>query len=197
MRQTAARVARILDPQRLVDTRMSRAAVSTIAAVGALTLFALPHAPTLIAFQAQGAAVQVAQSSAGPASDSATEWKSAMPVRYSREATSPRVVQTAIRFSAPSEVEHHGIAATGKTSHAKRTIRTLGDRKSSPRLTRTSFRQENAVPSPALLLVVQTEEDLMNGSPSLTICVWRVTFVPGTAVPKTVQVQKGTISKAI
>src|SRR5207237_4252529 len=59
VRQTAIRLARILDPNRLVETRVSRVAVAMVSAVSVAALILLPHMTTLVVFQ-NGSRVSVA-----------------------------------------------------------------------------------------------------------------------------------------
>jgi len=189
MRQTALRLARILDGNRLIDTRMSRAAVSTVAAVSALALFVLPYTPALVTLQTSA---QIAQS--GSAHTVAAPGWTATPAQYTGGRLSPQIVQAAMHYSS-IRADNHPL--TKKLRHRQRQIHVAPKRSLSPQVIRTAFRREEMNPSPTLLLVVQMQEYFSDDSPSWTVCVWRVTVVPNASVQMPVQIQNGTVSKSI
>ena len=193
MKQTALRLTRILDHTRVVDTRMSRIAVSTVAAVGALALVALPHTPAFIAFRTV-APIREVQSRTTEA-DHRVAWRGVTPAHYADTQASPHVVPAMLRYSEPAKSQHrtltrnriHSSLAQQKTA---KQIRSAG-----PAVTRVAF-STDSVPSPSLLLVVEIQEYGNAVSSSWTFCVWRVSVSPAPG-PAQTKAQNGTVSKAI
>ena len=193
MKQTAMRITRILDRNRMIETRMSRAAVSVVAAVSGIALFALPHTPSLIAFQTNTSAAHVATSrdtyarSRRPASI-----PMAVPAHFTESNSTPRLVQATIHYEADKANNVH----KKKTSRVKRTT-VKRPTIASPGLTRASLSDAQSTSSPAMIFVVQTEEYGDQISHFWTVCVWRVTVPANSPAQKQVPTQNGTVSKSI
>lgn len=195
MKQTGLRIARILDRNRIVETRMSRAVVSVVAAVGGFALFALPHTPALIAFQTNISTAHVATSLDAYASSTRPSSNPvAVPARFTESNSTARVVQATIHYEA------------GKSNnlHKKKTVQSKVKRSApkqptitSPSLTRASLSDAQSASAQAVVFVVQTEEYGDHISGFWTVCVWRVTVPANSPAQKQVPVQNGTVSKSI
>jgi hypothetical protein len=190
MKQTTARLARILDPSRLVDTRMSRSAVSAVAIVSAFALVALPHTPTLVAFRTGNGIAEHAELNSQKVN--ARTWGAVTPVNYIA-GESQKIVQTNLRYA-----ESANRKAKSSEIHCTPAERVTSKpaRRRSPMVTRAAFRGEAGTSAPTLLVLVQSDQYGSNYSAILTIYVWRVTpSAKGQTRPT--YVQNGTISKAI
>ena len=191
MKQTTARLARILDPGRLVETRLSRSAVSAVAIVSTLALVALPHTPALIAFQSGSGTSEHAELNSQKVN--ARTWGDVIPANY-KSADSPRIMQTSLRYSEnanqalkSSEIRRtRAERVTSKPSHRK-----------SPIVTRAAFRDESIAPAPTLLMVMQSEQYGNEYSTVLTIYVWQTTPSIKDQARRPATIQNGTVSKAI
>lgn len=193
MKQTVLRLTRILDPSRVVDTRMSRVAVATIAVVGAMAFVALPHTPAFIAFRTVGP-IQEAQSRPTEA-DRGVAWPAVTPARYTDAQPSPHVVPAMLHYSEPAKSQNRTIAS--KRIHSTRAQQKTAKQihSAGPTITRIALHTDAEL-APGLLLVVETQEYGNGVSSSWTLCVWRVSIAaePGQTQVKT---QNGTVSKAI
>jgi beta-lactamase regulating signal transducer with metallopeptidase domain len=191
MKATALRVARILDGNRIVDTRMSRAAVSTIAVVSAFAFIALPHTPALVAFQANPAAAQVAESGI---TQTGVRPGHIIPARYDGRRLSPKVINAEIHYGGANEF-HQPLKRT--TLQRSKKIYVIPKRETTPRVTRASFQQQQPAQSFTVLLVFQTSESDDIDAPNWTICIWQFGTAPGARVQVPTQVRNGTTSKSI
>jgi len=198
MRQTTTRLARILDPNRLNETRVSKPALAGVTIAGLMALVALPHTPTLVQFT-------------NPAPFASGELRVPASVIHQasfRQALPPRVVNANLDLSVPSRpagmslvTVHPFATANGTDSSAPadrrmpgktHAVRTQTKTAQQPQLVRTSMKAQQSA-SPILLYVVQTEFDGA-GSPRWSVHLWRMTV---TVNQKQIQAQNGTIAKSI
>jgi hypothetical protein len=193
MKQTALRLKRILDPDRRVDTRISRFAVSMVALVGGFAFVALPHTPALIAFQASGDTVQRAQME----NTLATRPRMVIPASYNN-AASPHVVPAILRYSGQVNAGRRTFRFKKvPVSKIKRAV-PAQVRSVSPIMTRAALRDGDSSVLPTLLVIVQTNEYNNSFSSVWTVCVWRVnTFPDNSEAKQPSQIQNGTVRKSI
>ena len=184
MRQMTARLARILDPNRLNETRVSKPALAGVTLASLVVLAALPHTPELVTFQS---AASVATVAAHPhlVQPAAFKEGSAKPqvINAAERVDQPRVLNAVLKTSAPAE---------RKLQKGTRAVRAR-EKAATLRFVQTSMKSRPSA-SPALLLVVQTEEFDGAGLSTWNVRVWRLTV---TLDPKQIQAQNGTIAKSI
>ncbi|MBV9146656.1 MAG: M56 family metallopeptidase, partial [Acidobacteria bacterium] len=188
MRQTATRLARILEHNRLVETRLSRPAVAVVALVGSAALIALPRTPALIAFQSATSATSTSAMSVREAGTSMLR-----PASYRVEQGVPHVVPAMLRaddsarFAGKRRGQLHKKAA-GQAANRNRTKSAL--------LTQASMRASEQS-SPTFLLVVETSDDFIGVSHVWTLCVWRVPYSPNSGSTARQRQQEEIVSKSI
>jgi hypothetical protein len=190
MRQTTARLVRILDPNRLNETRVSKPVLAGVTVAGLMVLIALPHAPTLVEFKNATPVMSAGELSvpASPIHQTSFKLDSAIPQPVDTAARSarPHVVNAVLRSSTPAD---------RKTRNQARALRThvSAVRPSTPRVLQVSMKgQESA--SPIVFLVVQTQEFERSGLQAWNVRVWRLTV---TVTQKELQAQNGTIARSI
>lgn len=189
MRQTTARLARILDPTRLNETRVSKPALAGVIVASLIAFVALPHTPTLVVFENIAPVASIANVAAAPLVRQASfKQASAKPkvIEASERVDQPHVVNAVLRNSSSPEgrkqKEMRAVGARGKTAQSP-----------SPRVVRTSMKSPQSA-GPTLLFVVQTEEFDGTGVSTWSVRVLRVTI---TIDQREIQAQNGTIVSSI
>lgn len=187
MRQTTARLARILDPNRLNETRISKSALAGVTMAALMALVALPHMPTLVEFR-NAAPVASAELIVPASLIRQTSFKPEPPRLQPGGTTAhpdqPHVVNAVLKTSAPADFKMQGKACPVR-SQAKTSKRT--------KLVRTSMKAQQSA-GPILLYIVQTERLDGAGARSWSVRVWQMTV---TVNQKQIQAQNGTLAKSI
>jgi beta-lactamase regulating signal transducer with metallopeptidase domain len=175
-RETSLRLARILDGDRANSPRVFKPALGLLTVLVATCLIAIPHAPTVIAFE---------NASAPPAVVSATN-------------TAPHLMPAAIIPAAVrTGAALPNAAATGRsprTSDMSRAAKFSGAvaPKQEPidvRAVMARASEQPEMPVPQLVFVMQTTQYDGSGSAIVSLSVWRVTFDntnPQTARPEVI-----------
>jgi beta-lactamase regulating signal transducer with metallopeptidase domain len=208
MRQTAARLTRILDPNRVSETRVSKPALAGVSAIAVAALIALPHTPTLVAFQnpAMTASAGDRGENVVPRSVGfgAQVSKSRLNVSATQVHVVPAVLGPAfagslqgsvglreIKTKSPAEGgRNHGSLAVYSGTPRPKVVKVAFRTSLSPRHNRVDDQVEN----PTFLLLVQTEEFDANGTPMWSLRVLRLTFTPN---QKQIQSLNGTNASSI
>src|SRR3954466_2632920 len=203
MRETAVRLTRILDQNRISDVRVSRATLTAMTAMSLMALAGLPRTPALVVFD-NPLATQVARQEVGIAVRSDNMVKPLV-VRagvhqdrsWASDGTAATLRTAELRTSAASvgksSVERSITgSAPSKARKSARIVRTKMERRpdSRPLPVRTSWNPIQQ-PAPVFLLIVRTADYDATGSAVVSITVWRVSYV------QQEQVQSGVLSKAI
>lgn len=190
MRQTTARLARILDPTRLNETRVSKPALAGVTAASLIAFVVLPHTPRLVVFENAAPVASIANVAAAAPLVRQASFKqaSAKPkvIEASERVEQPHVVNAVLKNSSSPErrmqKEMRAVGARGKTAQS-----------SSPRVVRTSMKSPQSA-GPTLLFVVQIEEFDGTGVSTWSVRVLRVSI---TIDQREIQAQNGTIVSSI
>ena len=195
MRQTTARVIRILDPNRLNETRVSKPALAGVTVAGLMVLVALPHAPTLVEFKNATPVVFAGELEVPASAIRQTSFKldpvKPQPADTAARYDRPQVVNAVLRSSTPADRKTHNQARALRT-HVN-AVRPL-----TPRVLQAGMGQDSA--SSMLLLVVQTQNAVQTqdfdgtGLQTWNVRVWRLTV---TVTQKELHAHNGTIAKSI
>jgi beta-lactamase regulating signal transducer with metallopeptidase domain len=176
VRQTAVRLARILDKHRLTETRVSRAVLAIASTLGIAALAVLPHIPTMVVFQ-ENSHQSVSAISAQDSSGHDGVDFSYIPAQLTQAASHRRqafAVPAVIKTPVASSRSLHSRAKVFRTAH-KRSATTK------PWMVRTSVENRRQSVAPTLLLVVQTEQYDATGMSEWNITVWHFAVLPGRA----------------
>jgi beta-lactamase regulating signal transducer with metallopeptidase domain len=184
MQQTAQRVARILDADRPGATRVWKPALALVATFSAACLIALPHAPKLVAFDAQQPSFSASASKISPeltfnnAGSQARMIPATFHVPISSAAALPKNVH------AHSAKLRQQINPSNATPLVPVPAKLKQPKQSSVHMVRTSFQTSETVGgAQSILLVMHTEQLDDSGRLVWSISMWQLTvFHP--AVPQ-------------
>lgn len=171
LRQTAVRVTRILDHNRLADTRVSKPAMAAVTVIGLASLVVLQRTPELVVFGNGATPSAIAQA--------APQVSGVLPAAYHAQ-SKPSVIEASLHESALSQstlssqrVLRRRTGSSSKPELVKAKTRRLG---SSPMVVRASA-SDNRSLGPSLFFVVQTAEFDDNGDVNSTVQVWHLTII--------------------
>jgi beta-lactamase regulating signal transducer with metallopeptidase domain len=190
VRQTAVRLAKILDRNRPNGTRVSRPAVAMMMVVGGAALAAAPYVPPIVEFHDR----------ARPQLPSAqlVQQTPILPVQFSSR-TGPKLIQAAAdgnSLTAVATVFRTKGVAPGRGSRSDQTMqaRSLVRRKPASDVRRLVRASRNQQVAPRVLLVVESQGYSAAGVPVWSLCVWQITLVPNQGQA---QVRSDVVSKSI
>lgn len=202
MRQTALRLAKILDGNRRNETRVSKPAIAMAGAVSLAALVALPYTPVLVAFTAPETSLADASYQSQP--------QGLKPVIYAGfhgtvKQADEKLWGDGLREGDGSKERHsfregHGFIRAVKLQNnsalasASPVVQAKVKRypSPSPKPLLTSYKAAEPSLSATLLLVVQTQEYDEGGVSVVTVRVLRLTVTP-----EQIQSQKGSVAKSI
>jgi len=209
VRETAARLTRILDQSRPAGTRVSKPALATLATLTLALLVEIPRVPAIVVFSDAAPTTLAHQNSRALAND-AQSIPAIIPVSAqietdTREGLRPILKKANLRVRDPiaSRSSARTISATTKRVRVNR-VETIKNLESSPALIRASWNQDQASSNrqklvshqnvaPTLLLVTQTVVCDEYENCFLSVRAWQVL----TLQEATDQAQNGNGSKSI
>jgi beta-lactamase regulating signal transducer with metallopeptidase domain len=148
VRQTAIRLARILDSSRVVETRLSKPALAVVSTLSLAALAVLPRTPELVVFQDVAPKAHIAHVTQAPVAT--------VPVAYHSQATA-HVVQAVLHEDAARGTTQPTPIRNSRARYSKTKLSRTNGRAIQPRLVRASAAQDQELRS-ILLFVVQTSE---------------------------------------